>query len=80
MSNRIDLIQDNVGDDQHERPLKKEFIRKLLRNDMALTKLQKKYYSRFRKALPAPKANRFMQIEYETQNRIRIMEQDIYFL
>jgi hypothetical protein len=80
MGDRINLIQDNIEDQDHEVPKKKEFIRRLYRNDMSLTKLQKKYYSRFRKALSPPKANQFMQIEYETQNRIRVMEQSIYFL
>jgi len=80
MDTRIDLIQANMSNAIHERPKKKEFIRSLYRNDMALTKLQKKYYSRFRKALSPPKANQFMQIEYETQSRIRVMEQSIYFL
>ena len=80
MGDRINFIQNNIEEQEDAHPRKKELMRKLFKNDMALTKLQKKYYSRFRKALSPPKANKFMQIEYETQNRIRIMEQSIYFL
>ena len=80
MGDRINFIQNNIEEQEDAHRRKKELMRKLFKNDMALSKLQKKYYSRFRKALSPPKANKFMQIEYETQNRIRIMEQSIYFL
>lgn len=81
MDERIHLVRNSVSEKEQPEPTKKkEFMRRLFRNDMALTRLQKKYYSRFRKALPLPKANQFMQIEYETQNRIRVIEQSILFL
>ena len=43
------------------------YIKELVQNDIELTRLQKKLFSKVRKILPAARANQFMEIEYEFQ-------------
>jgi hypothetical protein len=47
------------------------YTNRLFKNDGALTKLQKKYYSRMQRVLTPMRASQFMQIEYEMQAMIR---------
>jgi len=53
-----------------------ELTNKVLDNDMAISKLQKDYFTKFSKAVTPLRASQYMQVEYYLQNTIKSMIQD----
>lgn len=52
-----------------------EFSTRILRNDLELAKIRKKYYRRFRQAVSPERASAFMQLDESFRNMIRMEAQ-----
>ena len=77
MDARIKLIKDYAANYSKMTNAKAtELTNKALDNDMAISKLQKTYYSKFSTAITPMRASQYMQVEYYLLTQVKAMVQD----
>ena len=77
MDARIHLIKDYANNYQKLTNAKAtELTNKIIDNDMAISRLQKTYYTKFSTAITPLRASQYMQVEYYLLTQIKSMVQD----